>query len=127
AKGFLSIFVDRILPQQAARDHQSLELVCSAADDQERGVAIVSLYWKVFRITVAAENSHRFKRAFLRGFGREQLRHPGFKIATLTAIFFRRGSVDEQGRGFDLCSHICQLQLDRLMIANRFPEGPPLL
>src|SRR5262249_45015968 len=83
--------IDRILLQQSAGDHQPLQLVGASADYEQWSVTVVSLNGKVFCIAVPAKDPHRLQRTLLGGLGREQLCHPGFQVAPLSAIFlFRR-------------------------------------
>ena len=47
-----------------------MKLICSAADDQQRGIPVIPLDRKIFRVAVAPKDSHRLERALLSGFGR---------------------------------------------------------
>ena len=51
----------------------------------------------------------------------------GFKIAALAAVFFRRCRVDQQPGGFDLRRHVGELDLNGLMLRDRFAKGVTLL
>src|SRR5207247_9966393 len=100
---------------------------CAPANNQKRRIAIKSLNRKVFRVTVATEDSHRLEGALLSGLGREQLRHSRLKVAALAAVFFLGRRVNQQSRRFDLCSHVGELQLNRLMLADGLSESAALL
>ena len=108
-------------------DHKPLDLVGALADDHERGVAVVALDAELLRVAVAAEDAHRLERHLLAGLGGEQLRHAGLEVAALAAVLHGGRPAGEEARRLDLGRHVGELQLDRLVLADRLAEGRPLL
>src|SRR5262245_49820360 len=90
---------DLVPLNEAARDHQALDLVGALADDHERCVTIVAFDREFLGVSVAAEDAHGLERDFLAGLRGEQLRHAGFQVAALTAILHGGGLADEEACG----------------------------
>ena len=67
-------------------------------------------------VAVRAEDPHRLGRVLERGFGRDELRHPGFEVAAPSLVEDRRGSLGEQAGRRDPARHVGELQLDRLVL-----------
>ncbi len=58
-----------------------------------------------------------------RGFRREVLGHTGFEIAAVAAVEGLRRIEGQQPRGPGARRHFAELELDRLMLADRLAEG----
>ncbi len=104
-----------------------LQFVGAAADHHQRRVAIIALHRKIFRVSIAAQDAHRLERHFSRSLGGEQLGHAGFQIAALAAILFLGRGINQQARGFDARGHVGQLDLNGLVLRDRFAERGPAL
>src|ERR1051326_2563429 len=89
----------RVALEQMPRDDEPLQLVGAAADEEQRGVAIIAFDRKVLREPVAAEDAHGLERDFGGGLRRKQLRHARLHVAPLAAVLLRRRRVDEQASG----------------------------
>src|SRR6185437_6369390 len=115
----ISRAVIRLIVQQLAGDHQSLDFTGALANCAEFDVAIELLDRIVLDESIAAEDLNGFIGDPHRGFGCEQLGHCGFASDPLAGIDHLRGPVSEQTRGIDLHCHIDQLVLNRL----KFRDG----
>ena len=60
---------------------------------------------------------------FKRRFGGEILRHAGLHVAAIAAVERFGGAIGEQTRRLDAGRHFGELELDRLMLADRLAEG----
>src|SRR5262249_40828543 len=69
------LLFDRIFLYQSPCDNQPLQFIGSAADDQQRRVAVITFNVQIFRVARAAVDSHGMQGHFLRGFCGEELRH----------------------------------------------------
>ena len=94
----------------------------------KRRIAIQALDVEFLRIAVGAVNAHGFDAVLQRRFGGEVFRH-----ARLPCRSARRGrrlraaaSVSRRA-GFDARRHFAELELDRLVLADRLAEGLALL
>ena len=67
-------------------------------------------------------DAHRLQADIDGGLGGEQLGHSGLHVAALALVVGVGGLFDEETRGLDLGGHVGEFQLDRLMLADRFPE-----
>src|SRR5262245_47953946 len=92
-------------------------------DAGQRRIAVKSLDIQFFRIAVVAVNAHSFDRILKRGFAGEILRHASFHVAPLTAVKRRRSVEHQKTRGASPRRHFTQLELDRLMLADRLAKG----
>src|SRR5579863_7274835 len=72
-------------------------------------------------------DAHGFQAAIDRRFGGEELGHTRFHVAALAAIVDMRRILHEEPRRPDLRCHLAELELDRLMLADRLAERPSLL
>src|SRR5262249_10290556 len=115
---------DPVALEEVARDHETLDLVRTLADDHERGIAIVPLDAELLHVPVASEHPHGLERDFLADAGGEVLGQPGLEIAAAPCVLHRRRLLDEEPRGFDLRGHVGELQLDGLVLADGLaPRG----
>src|SRR6185437_4483311 len=106
-----------------ARDDDALHLVRALPNARERGITVEALDVVLLRVAVGAVNAHRFRRILERRFRGEELRHAGFEIAAFAAVERLRRIEREQPCGARPRRHVRELQLDRLMIADRLAEG----
>src|SRR5207302_6743295 len=72
--------------QQSLGDHFVLNLGSSLEDPEHARIAPEALRGKLARITIAAEDLHRFRRHVLGHLGAKSLRHPRFQIAALAGV-----------------------------------------
>src|SRR5205809_3724655 len=79
----VAVFLD-----QSAGDDQPLQFICAAADHYQGRVAIIPLDWKIFRVSVTAQDAHSFKRDLGCGLSSKELGHAGFQVATLAPVSF---------------------------------------
>src|SRR5262249_54864665 len=108
---------------QLAGDDDALHLVGALADHQQRRVAVEPLDRKLLGIAVAAVDAHRLDAVLERGLGGGELGHAGFHVAALAPVVRARGTLGEQARGLEPRRHVGELELDRLMLADRLAEG----
>ena len=72
-------------------------------------------------------NAHSLDRILKCGFTGKIFCHTGFHVASLAAIKRRRSVKHEKTCGASPRRHLTQLELDRLMLADRLAEGPARL
>ena len=82
---------DRVALEEAAGDHEALDLVGALADDHQRRVAVVALDRELGRVADAAVDAHRLGGDLERGLAREQLRHAGLDVGALARLLQLRG------------------------------------
>src|SRR5688572_19299507 len=111
---------------QLASDDDALHLVRAFADAEKRRVAVEPLDRKLLRVAVAAVDAHRLVRVLERRLRGEVLRHARLEVAALAAVVNARGILHQEARRLDARAHLAQLQLDRLVLADRFAEGVAL-
>src|SRR5215475_4778135 len=119
--------LNRIFSYQAFGDNQPLQFIRSAADYEQRRVAVITLDVQVFGVARAAVNAHRLPGHLLRGLGGEELRHSDLQVAAFSPIFLLGGRICQQPRRFDFYAHLGQHDLDRLVLADRLVERVSLL
>src|SRR5687768_10509576 len=124
---FLAMTSGGLPLHELARDHDALELVRAFADREERRVAVVALNVEFLRVAISAVDAHRLEAVLQRRLGREKLRHAGFEIAAPAGVIGVRRRLHQQPRGFGARRHVGELQLDRLVLGDRFAEGPAKL
>src|SRR5213080_1339242 len=118
---------DLVALDKASRDHQTLDLVGTLADDHEGRLAVVALDGELLHVAVAAEDAHRLERDLLAGLGGEELGHARLDVHALAAVLHRGGLPGQEPGRLDLGRHVGELQLDRLVLADRLAERPSLL
>src|SRR5688572_15619201 len=111
---------------ELTRDDDALHLVGAFADAEERRVPVKPLDGELLRVAVAAVDAQRLVRVLERRLGGEVLGHAGLEIAALAAVVDGRRVLDQQSRGLDARRHLGELQLDRLVLADRLAEGVAL-
>src|SRR5581483_4444333 len=113
--------------EETPRDHELLDFVRALAEDQERRVAVEALDDELLRVPVAAVDAHRLERDLLRRLGREELRHAGLEVGSLARILAFGRLEHQEPRRLDPRRHLCELQLDRLVLRDRLAERLALL
>src|SRR5919206_37357 len=113
--------------QQLLPDDHALDLRRALADEQQRGVAVQALDLVLLRVAVAAVDAEALLHAEAPGLGGEELGHAGLEVGALAGVLEPRGAQREQPGGLDLSRHVGQLELDRLVLGDRAPEGAALL
>ena len=112
---------------QLPRDDEPLELVRALSDREQRGIAVVTLEIELLRVAVGAVQAHRFEAVEEGGLGREELGHSRLEVATLSALVGAGRLLGEQTGRFQAGRHLCELDLDGLVLADRLAEGLPYL
>src|SRR5690606_34042886 len=117
----------RASSQQAAGDHQSLDLVCALVDLVELHVAHELLHGVLVHVTVAAEHVDRLLCGIERHVG-------GVGLGDRRRLRVRLPPVDEPGspvrlppRRLESDLHVRQLELDGLEVGYGPPESVPFL
>src|SRR5215472_16049621 len=105
------------------RDDDALHLVGALADAGERRVAVQPLDVVLLGIAVGAMDTHRFDTVLQRRLGSEVLGHAGLEVAALAAIEGIGGVERQEPRGAGAGRHLAELELDRLVLADRLAEG----
>src|SRR5690348_15589272 len=118
---------DPVLLDQLLRDDDALHLVGAFADAQQRRVAVEPLDREFLGVAVAAVDAHRLVRVLERGLAREILGHARLQVAALAPVVDFRGVLDEKPRRLNPGGHLAELELDRLVLADRLAEGVALL
>src|SRR6266581_636809 len=108
-------------------DDDALHLVRSFADAEQRRIPVKALDREFLRVAVAAMNPQRFMGILEGRLGGEVFRHAGLHVAALAAVVDLGCIPDQQTRGFHTSRHLSQLELDRLVLADRLAESLPLL
>src|SRR6202030_1980605 len=104
---------------QLLGDDDPLHLVGPLADAGEGSVAVEPLDVEFLGVAVGAVNTHALDRVLERGLAGEKLRHPGLHVAALAAVEGLCRIYREQPRGAGPRRHFPELELDRLMFADR--------
>src|SRR5262249_31994437 len=102
----------------------ALHLVGAFADAGQRSVAVEAFDVELARIAVGAVDAHALDGIFQRRFAGEIFGHAGLHVAALPAVEGLRGIEREQARGARARRHFAELELDRLVLADRLAEGP---
>src|SRR5438067_4487229 len=110
-----------------SRDDHALHLVRAFADAKKRRIPVEPLDHELGRVAIAAMDAHRLVRVLERGFGGEVLGHAGLQVAALAAVVDLGRLPDEQARSLGARRHLAQLELNRLVLADRLAERVPLL
>src|SRR5262249_22341390 len=105
-------------------DDDALQFVGALTDTGERRVAIEPLDIHLLRVAVGTVNAQRLGAVFQRRFRGEILGHAGLEIAALATIEGIGGIERQQSRRPRPRRHLAELELDRLMLADRLAEGP---
>src|SRR5262245_13165968 len=116
------VALDPVPLDELPRDDDPLHLVRPLADAEERRVAKQALDRELLRVAVAAVDPHRLGRVLERGLGGEVLRHPGFHVAAAPAVVGLRRGLGEEPRRLRAGRHLAELELDRLVLADRLAE-----
>src|SRR5687768_13061397 len=111
---------------ELARDHDALDLGCAFVNLGYLRVAEQTLDGILLHVAIAAEDLHGLGRDPHRGLARHQLAHRAESRDHLAAILGGGGGVQERPRRGDARRHVGELELDRLVIANRLAELPSL-
>ncbi len=111
------------LAKKLPGNHQFLNFAGAFPDSAELHVAVVLLGWIILDETVAAMNLHALVGHAHRDFAGKQFRHARFASES-HVIFIRepRRLKNQQPRRFHLSSHVRQLELHRLKLADRLPK-----
>src|SRR5712692_429099 len=116
-----------VSPDQLSGDDDALYLVGALADAEQRRVAIQALDHEFLRVAVAAVDAQRLVRVLERRLGGEELRHAGLHVAALAPVVDLGRLLDQQPRRLGARRHLAELELDRLVLADRLAEGLALL
>src|SRR5262249_6014145 len=123
SKGAAWLSYDGVPLDPLPGDDDALHLVGAFADAGERRVAVEPLDVVLLGIAVGAVDAHGFDAVLQRRLRREVLGHAGLEVAALAAVE-RLGRVErEQPRGAGARGHLGELELDRLVLADRLAEG----
>src|SRR5215470_15419008 len=87
--------------EQAARDHEALDLARAFVDLHDARVAVVALDGVLLHVAVAAVDLYRLVRDPRRGLGRVELGHRGFAAEGLLRVALPRGVADQESRALD--------------------------
>src|SRR4051812_29448534 len=113
---------------EAARDHETLDLVRALIDLGDLGVAHVALDRILAHVAVAAEHLYGLDGDVHRGVGGEQLGHRGVLAAVgLVAVDLGARPVEQLARGGRPRLHVGELELHALELGDRLPELPALV
>src|SRR5262245_31528855 len=115
------------VPQQAARDHQPLDLRRALVDLHHARVAEVALDRVLLHVAVAAVDLDRLMRHPSGGFGGIELGDARGADEVAAHVLEPRGLPDEQPGRLDPALHLRELELDRLELRDGLAPGPPLL
>ena len=113
----------RVPFDQLPRDDDALHFVGSLANAHQRRVAVQPLDVELLGIAVAAVDAQRLDRVLQRRLRCEELSHAGLHVAALTTIEGLCCIECQQARRPRPRRHIAELQLDRLVFADRLAEG----
>src|SRR6185503_6761253 len=108
-------------------DDDALHFVGALADAEQRRVAVKALDHEFLRVAVAAVDAHRLVRVLEGGLGGEVLGHAGLEVAALAPVVDLGRLPYQQARCLDARRHLAELELDRLVLADRLAEGLALL
>src|SRR4051794_27475114 len=123
----LGLNSDLVALEELLSDHHALDLGSALADQEQRRVAVEPLDLVFLRVAVAAVDAERLLHDLLAGLGGEQLRHAGLEVGALTGVLHPGRLQRQQASRLDLGGHVRELELNRLMLRDRPPEGLPLL
>src|SRR6202011_2746916 len=104
------------------RDDDALHLVGALADAGQRRVAVQPLDVELPGIAVGAVDAHALDRVFQRRLAGEIFRHAGFHVAALAAVESLSCIEREKSCRTRARRHLAELELDRLMLADRLAE-----
>src|SRR5688500_11460278 len=119
---FIDVLSGSGLPIQRTGDHDSLYLGCAFVNFGDFGVAEQALDRILLHISVSAEDLHRLCRHPHGGLARHQLGHGAELAYALSAIFRRRGGVQQRTRARYTRRHVRKLELDPLELLDGMPE-----
>src|ERR1043166_3757294 len=107
------------VPEQAACDHQALDLRRALVDLHDARVAVVAFDRVLLHVTVATMDLNGLVRHVGRGLGGVELGDAGGADEILPRVLEPRGALDEQARGRDAAIHLGELELDGLEPGDR--------
>src|ERR1700759_3092599 len=119
--------LDLVALEDLFADHHALDLGGPLADQKERGVTVEALDLVLLRVAVAAVDAEGVLDVFLAGLRGEELRHPGLEVGALAGVLHPRRLAGDQAGALEPRRHVGDLELDRLVLADRLAEGLPLL
>src|SRR5437773_3891577 len=118
--------LDPIL-EQAACDHQALDLRGALVDLHHPRVAVVALDRILLHVAVAAVHLDRLMRHPGRRLAAVELGHRRLARERLARVLEPGGALDQEPRALDAALHLGQLELDRLNLGQRLSERLALL
>src|ERR1051325_648022 len=107
------------VPEQAACDHQALDLRRALVDLHDARGAVVAFDRVLLHVTVATMDLNGLVRHVGRGLGGVELGDAGGADEILPRVLEPRGALDEQARGRDAAIHLGELELDGLEPGDR--------
>jgi hypothetical protein len=112
----------RAVLQQAARDHEALDLARPLVDLHHARVAVEALDGVLLHVAVAAMDLDRLVRHPGRGLAGVELRHRRLARVGLAGVLEPCRALDQEPRALDAALHLRELELHRLDLRERLAE-----